>query len=225
MRRQTWSRRQFCLGSFEYVSLPDLSSRPTQSRMRSCFGKWFIDGQWRISAAAWVLNEFLSEVARDEGEEWVTEEVSEEGAEEKVSNREFLQKSESTQSPGYLQSFKTLGAEQVTAKHAASSGFIQTWRKARFGTKTLTPTCMQTILMKHVGQERSSQERSRESRRSVFSSPVIFQLKPHKLTIPPKAVAGPSRVGRGKTSLVIRFAPSPPAQRNLAGSQAQHCSP
>ncbi|KAH9967007.1 hypothetical protein BJV74DRAFT_284696 [Russula compacta] len=52
---------------------------------REMFAKWFIDGRvdgvFRLAAS--VLNEFLKEVARDEGEEWVTEEAVEaEGAEE-----------------------------------------------------------------------------------------------------------------------------------------------
>ncbi|KAH9975595.1 hypothetical protein BJV74DRAFT_888816 [Russula compacta] len=42
--------------------------------------------RWRISATACVPNKFMKEVARDEGEEWVTEEVVEEGAEKQPPN-------------------------------------------------------------------------------------------------------------------------------------------
>ena len=55
-------------------------------RAREMFGKWFIDGRingvFRLAAS--VLNEFFKEVARDEGEEWVTEEAVEDGAEEQL---------------------------------------------------------------------------------------------------------------------------------------------
>ncbi|KAH9987732.1 hypothetical protein BJV74DRAFT_885492 [Russula compacta] len=61
-------------------SATDLVAEAMLPRLLAMVHRW--TRRWRISATACVPNELLTEIARDEGEEWVTEKVVEEGAEE-----------------------------------------------------------------------------------------------------------------------------------------------
>jgi hypothetical protein len=91
---------------------------------REMFGKWLIDG--RVDAvfrlAAGVLNELLKEVARDEGEEWVTEEPVEEVAEKQPPK---LSRVVATCGPSStLATSKTLAAEQAPPVRASSTASL-----------------------------------------------------------------------------------------------------
>lgn len=85
---------------------------------REMFGKWLIDG--RVDAvfrlAAGVLNELLKELARDEGEEWVADEVVGEAAddeEQPTKSSTLVPTSGDLSSKSTLATSKTLGADQV----------------------------------------------------------------------------------------------------------------
>jgi hypothetical protein len=94
---------------------------------REVFGKWLVDGRldavFRLSAD--VLNEFLKEVARDEGEEWVAEEEVEEEAAEEVAVQQVPRDSKVIQtSPGPSSvrgTSQTLVVEQAVQVRPASS--------------------------------------------------------------------------------------------------------
>lgn len=93
--------------------------------VREMFGKWLIDG--RVDAvfrlAAGVLNELLKEVARDEGEEWVTEEPVEEVAEKQPSTLSRVVPTLGGPS-STLATSKTLGGEQAPPVRASSSASV-----------------------------------------------------------------------------------------------------
>jgi len=85
---------------------------------REMFGKWLIDG--RVDAvfrlAAGVLNELLKELARDEGEEWVMDEMMEEAAEaeeQPAKSSTVTPRSGDPSSKSTLATSKTLGADQT----------------------------------------------------------------------------------------------------------------
>ncbi|KAF8497842.1 hypothetical protein F5888DRAFT_1695905 [Russula emetica] len=91
---------------------------------REMFGKWFIDGRvdgvFRLAAD--VLDGFLKEVARDEGEEWVIAEAKEEAAEgQSPTLSKVVPKS---RGPSSTLGSKTLGAEQVAPMLATSSASV-----------------------------------------------------------------------------------------------------
>ena len=102
---------------------------------REMFGKWLIDG--RVDAvfrlAAGVLNELLKELARDEGEEWVTDEVVEEAAEaeeQPVKSSTVVPRSGDPSSKSTLATSKTLGADQAALMQpspAASVASSKRW--------------------------------------------------------------------------------------------------
>ena len=91
---------------------------------REMFKKWFIDGRvdgvFRLAAE--VLDEFLKEVARDEGEEWVIGEAMDEAVEgQSATLSKVVPKS---RGPSSTLGSKTLGAEQVAPMDAASSALV-----------------------------------------------------------------------------------------------------
>ena len=92
---------------------------------REMFGKWFIDGRvdgvFRLAAD--VLDELLKEVARDEGEEWVTGEAMGEASEEQ-SPAFSSQAVPKSRGPSSTLVSKTQGAEQVTPILASSPASV-----------------------------------------------------------------------------------------------------
>jgi hypothetical protein len=92
---------------------------------REMFGKWFIDGRvdgvFRLAAE--VLDELLKEVARDEGEEWVTGEAMGEasGEQSPTLSSKAIPKSRGPSSTLFS---KTQGAEQVTPIRTSSPASV-----------------------------------------------------------------------------------------------------
>jgi hypothetical protein len=93
---------------------------------REMFGKWFIDGRvdgvFRLAAE--ILDAFLKEVARDEGEEWVREEAMEEAAAAEGQSPALSKVVPKSRGPSSTLGSKTLGAEQVPPMGAASSASV-----------------------------------------------------------------------------------------------------
>ena len=89
---------------------------------REMFGKWFIDGRvdgvFRLAAE--VLDELLKEVARDEGEEWVTEAMEAAEGQSPMLSKVVPE----SRGPSSTQDSKTLGTEQVVPMRATSSASV-----------------------------------------------------------------------------------------------------
>ena len=91
---------------------------------REVFGKWLVDGRldavFRLSAN--VLNELLKEVARDEGEEWVADEVVEEEAAEEHQTQRDSKVTQTSPGPSSMRgTSQTLVVEQAVQVRPASS--------------------------------------------------------------------------------------------------------
>ena len=89
---------------------------------REMFGKWFVDGRvdgvFRLAAE--ILDTFLKEVARDEGEEWVVEEAAAAEGQSPTLSKDVPK----SRGPSSTLGSKTLGAEQVAPMGAASSASV-----------------------------------------------------------------------------------------------------
>ena len=101
---------------------------------REVFGKWLVDGRldavFRLSAG--VLNEFLKEVARDEGEEWVAdeEEEKEEDGEEDQSSKDTKVPQKSPGPSSVRGTSQTIVAEQAVPTRAASAASVASSKRS-----------------------------------------------------------------------------------------------
>jgi hypothetical protein len=93
---------------------------------REVFGKWLVDGRldavFRLSAG--VLNEFLKEVARDEGEEWVAEEEEEEEATEEQLTKDNTVVQKSPGPSSVRGTSQTIVVEEAVPMRAPSSASV-----------------------------------------------------------------------------------------------------